>query len=1032
MSGGTSVGVISLDLVIKEKLTEQLERIRRTTEQAVSKPFEEAEKRAEEALNETARAAEKAASTAADKVRDVGSETKKAMEKLAEESRAVVEDAAKPRMKYEIYDSAAIQAEMDKITEELTKPKEQAEALTQEMREALGSYEVPTDKVELLGREIELTQEKIGLLQAKWQELQYSLSSADTDEAAAKIVGQINTLESRIAGLYSTIEGKREKINKLTASGAENDLRFEKLREEYELKLEALREKNEEQISGIRERNAARLEAIEKQNAAKIEALEQGKAAMAEKLHAKTARSLNNKVGGAFTKIRRTGSNALGSIKNGFAGVSRAASKLTAPMAKFGNSLKNAARRIFLMAGVLTVFKSVRSAVSEAAKENEEFSKSLNEVKANLAVAFQPIMNAIMPALNELMAGLAAASRQIAAFIAELFGSSYAKAAAQVKKTKELAKEAQKAAAAYLNSYDEMNVAQDNSGKSDSSDSVEDSGTDYSAPDKDVKLPDWAEKLKDSIRKGDWNGVGKLLAEKVNGALKKLDWKKIRKKVSAGAKKLADGLNGFTDSLDWKLLGDSLAEGFNTALIGLDTVLTNYHWDKLGTGLGDLLNGSVKTADWALLGRTIADGLNAAIDTAYGFVTTFDWSGFGTSLSDSVNSFFETADFSKAGATFGETIKGILDTGISFLENTNWQQVGAQIEAFLAKIDWSGIARRIFELLGAALGAAAGLLKGFFTDIVKKGQKYFEDEFSKFDTGNVALDIVLGLYAGIIDAYRNVNNWIYENILVPFIEGIKKGFGISGSGTADKTRKQGVSIMDGLLLGIKDRISALKEKAAEVKDKFLDPLKQIVSFTNGTFRVDFTKAWDGIKQIFSNTWELMVEVVRGPVNKIIDIINGMTSSVAEGFNLVLGGIESVLNNIADTLNSFSIDIPDWVPEYGGNSYGFNIPYADLPSVEIPQIPHLAGGGLVKQPTLAMVGDNPSASTDPEAILPISKLSEMLDAGKLSEVVELLREIVALIRSMDLTVVAKLDDRVLFTAIQQLAQEYKRRTGREAF
>lgn len=42
-----------------------------------------------------------------------------------------------------------------------------------------------------------------------------------------------------------------------------------------------------------------------------------------------------------------------------------------------------------------------------------------------------------------------------------------------------------------------------------------------------------------------------------------------------------------------------------------------------------------------------------------------------------------------------------------------------------------------------------------------------------------------------------------------------------------------------------------------------------------------------------------------------------------------------------------------------------------------QVPALAQGGLAYAPTLAMVGDNPSAAVDPEVIAPLSKLKDML-------------------------------------------------------
>ena len=73
---------------------------------------------------------------------------------------------------------------------------------------------------------------------------------------------------------------------------------------------------------------------------------------------------------------------------------------------------------------------------------------------------------------------------------------------------------------------------------------------------------------------------------------------------------------------------------------------------------------------------------------------------------------------------------------------------------------------------------------------------------------------------------------------------------------------------------------------------------------------------------------------------------------------------SVINMVLSKINEMKISIPDWVPGVGGKTLGFNI----------PQIPMLATGGIATAPTLAMVGEG----GEPEAVLPLSKLAQLLD------------------------------------------------------
>lgn len=121
----------------------------------------------------------------------------------------------------------------------------------------------------------------------------------------------------------------------------------------------------------------------------------------------------------------------------------------------------------------------------------------------------------------------------------------------------------------------------------------------------------------------------------------------------------------------------------------------------------------------------------------------------------------------------------------------------------------------------------------------------------------------------------------------------------------------------------------------------------IIDFIAGVFTGDWKRAWEGIKTIFEGIFDAVIGIFKGVVNILIDVVNFLIRS----------------------MNKISFDVPDWVPGIGGKNFGFNI----------PEIPKLAKGGLAFGPTLAMVGDNPNASIDPEVIMPISKLENMLES-----------------------------------------------------
>ena len=84
------------------------------------------------------------------------------------------------------------------------------------------------------------------------------------------------------------------------------------------------------------------------------------------------------------------------------------------------------------------------------------------------------------------------------------------------------------------------------------------------------------------------------------------------------------------------------------------------------------------------------------------------------------------------------------------------------------------------------------------------------------------------------------------------------------------------------------------------------------------------------------------------------------------------GVIKAINSMINSLNSISFELPDWIPEIGGNSFGLSIP--TVPTVSIPK---LANGGFVKAntPQLAMIGDNRHYG---EVVAPENKLEDLLN------------------------------------------------------
>lgn len=940
MADGASVGVISLDLVIKNKVQEQLDKISASIQNGFSKPVEQAEKAVENAMDKTAKAVDEGFGSASE---------------IAQKS---MQEAVEKAM-----------AEYDKLGKKAQEAAGQTDNIKPKTVQVNYDPEYDTTKVE--AEVNELTDKIVQKMQDKTKSSSAKISqtAAETANKSAEIVSEQTTkMDDIIAGFAESAVQKIKTVAGRIKSGIGSAVSF-------------------------------------------------------------AGKTVKSTLGGAFKTMRSAGSKAVDAVKSKFSRLKTTIDSTSKPLSKFTHSLKSAAKRVFLMAGVLVLLKGIRSAVANAVSGNEEFAKSLNEIKANLTIAFTPIMNTVMPYLNTLMTGVATATKTVAAFISELFGTTYQKSLQATKQAQKSAEKIKKTQDTYLADFDVVRVAPDQS-KSDTDSS--EGGIDYSAINGDnVQLPDWAERMKDAIKSGDWAGVGSLVAEKVNGAFAYINWDGIQKKLNGFVDKLTDGLNSFINGVDWTGLGDSFGGGINTIFGAGYRFMKKFDWAGFGKGTADFLNGGIKKTNWSLIGKTLASKWQAIIDYLYSFVTTFDWSGFGSSIGTSVNGWFDEIDWGKAGTTISEGVKGLLDTAINFLQTVNWQGIGEKLWTFISTIDWSGIATKLFKAIGSAIGGAVSVLWGFIKDAVFSIRDYFTEKIQ--DCGG---NIVEGLFTGIVDAFKGIGTWLYDHVLTPFLEGFKNCFGIHSPSKV--MAEMGGYIIQGLYNAVSEGIAKIKEIFTKLlnavkgvfkgigkwfKKTFSDAfggvktiLNGIIMFVKSIFTGSWKKAWQGVKKIFKGVWDTLYSVVKAPINLIIGAVNKMTSA-----------IESAVNWIIDGINSLSFDVPDWVPGIGGETFGF-----DLDTISIPEIPKLATGGLATAPTLAMVGDNRNAKADPEVISPLSKLQGMLDNGKLDEVLRVLNAILDWLKAYDPVFFGTVDSKVLFKCMQDSNNQYKRKTGVSAF
>lgn len=136
-------------------------------------------------------------------------------------------------------------------------------------------------------------------------------------------------------------------------------------------------------------------------------------------------------------------------------------------------------------------------------------------------------------------------------------------------------------------------------------------------------------------------------------------------------------------------------------------------------------------------------------------------------------------------------------------------------------------------------------------------------------------------------------------------------------------------------------------------DGILTALDGVIDFITGVFTGDWEKAWTGIKNFFKGIWDAIWSVLKGVINLIIDGLNSLWSAIYSVFSAIANGLGDAISWIGDLL--------------GFDDWGWSLPS------EPPLIPKLARGGIVEQPTLALMGE-----AGKEAVIPLENNTAGLD------------------------------------------------------
>lgn len=624
----------------------------------------------------------------------------------------------------------------------------------------------------------------------------------------------------------------------------------------------------------------------------------------------------------AFKKIKDAAhkiSDALHKIKD-------AASK--AGSVGFGKLLKYG----FGIRSLYVLFRRLRKAVVESFGELqnsgaffettraniESLKAALNTLKFQFGAAFEPIFNAVAPALETLINYLIAVMNAISAFTAKLMGkSTYSRAVANMgalSKATGGAAKAQKDLNKQLQSFDELNNLTTNNnggGGGGGGGGGSTPGATYVEESVDNVLGDFGKTLADKIRAGDWEGVGTVISEKLREVMESIPWDKIFKVASDFGTKFAQFLNGLISPELFKDLGSTIANAINTVFKGAGAFAKEFEFYDLGLSIGAGITEFFKTGKFNEWGTVVHDWIIGILDAGIGLIEGSEFDQITQSIGDFLEG-LQVSDILDKLVTFGTTLGSAICDALKNAWNsaTLKEKMGAVIIAGIALADLTGLTAMLTKLLTTAIAnnpivvgqiaivAATAVITfetatyGFAGVAKDLGDDELAKEYDNFSWGNFIQTIMNPEGGGIDwDIIGRAWNDMWDDYVEPlgevlynFGEKVKERFNKMGGWKAiltDILTLNPVNITWDFASLFTDlpSIQELWNKGYEKQNEIIISIK---SKLEGVFQSidDFTKfseTWNAFKTAWTNITASIKATLGGAIKKITDLDSWKTT-----------------------------------------------------------------------------------------------------------------------------------------------------------
>lgn len=504
--------------------------------------------------------------------------------------------------------------------------------------------------------------------------------------------------------------------------------------------------------------------------------------------------------------------------------------------------------------------------------------------------------------------------------------------------------------------------------------------------------------------------LGSVIGDKLSRAMESIDWDSIYEKARNFGTGLAQFLNGLISPRLFYNLGKTIAGAINTAFHAANAFAIEFDWRNLGRSISSGITGFFENWDAGLTAETFSNFAIGLLQAAVGALDKLSEDGtfktIGQKLVDLICG-IKWADLAWNLYDFFSTLKdkliefptdfaeGIVQEIINHILGDNapdfeipdlFKNLSGNPLDSIAPIGVVDNLENIVEFV-QTLVALVPLL----ADLASQKMEEIKAKLSDLK-GNIE-SWASETWTKIQEICSEVSEWFNENVVIPvtdYVSGIRvsieENFSLAWSKVQEIWTVVSTWFNEKVITPVVNNFTTMKNNVTNLFKLLWTTIQNIWIVVSSWFNNNviiptvtfFTKFYEKVKKLFSDLWSNVQEiwsVVSGwfsdnvitPVSNsfsqactnIASYFENLWKNVKNGvvgaMNVVIQSVEKAVNGVISMLNTLHWEIPDWVPELGGKSFGFHIKPITLERIPMYEVGGFPEDGLFFANHNEMVG-----------------------------------------------------------------------------